>query len=379
MKKRIFGINESDYVNEWFGLLKNNVTVLLFKKGRKMSVKAYTSYSESNVNRIDLPFNLRGGKITTVGPADHVLYTFCLFLLFPLLLLQDLIIFMTPTFFTTLIVPFLKIFGKKVYIVSIDPQLALYNTYQKRKSPVIGLYWRFSRFVELMAIRLADAVFVVSDYQMQDYKKYNKNIFLTTNGADLEAIEKIKPKRIFKDFTIAYLGSFDPWRGVDILVKAFKIVEKKNKAKLLLIGGGSDYEKIKDLAKGSKNIQFMGYTEHGKAISYMKGSDLIVIPFRDDPILRGTLSMKPFESIACGKPIIITNTGQHADIVKNFGAGLVVDANEEKIAEAIIRLMKNKNEYRSIKRAIKKGKNEVDFRRTRDIFYKKISLLKDDG
>ena len=89
--------------------------------------------------------------------------------------------------------------------------------------------------------------------------------------------------------------------------------------------------------------------------------------------------MKPFESIACGKPIIITNTGQHADIVKNFGAGLVVDANEEKIAEAIIRLMKNKNEYRSIKRAIKKGKNEVDFRRTRDIFYKKISLLKDDG
>ncbi|MBI2578446.1 MAG: glycosyltransferase [Candidatus Aenigmarchaeota archaeon] len=374
MKKRIFGVHESDYVNEWLGPLEGKVTVMLFRKGKRMSIKSYTSYSDAHVRKIIIPFPLRGRKITEVGPADHLVYTFTLFLLLPLLLLQDLIIFMTPTFFTALTMPFLKLFGKKVYVVCVDPQTALYHTYQKRKSPLIGLYWMFSRYLEIMAVRTADSVFVVSEHLKKEYSRYNENVFLAMNGADLASIEKIKPKRMWKEFTIAYFGSFDPWRGVDMLVKAFKKVEKKRKSRLLLLGGGSQEASIRGLAGNDKNIHITGYINHDKAIEYLKGSDLTVVPFRDDPILKETLSIKPFEYMACGNPILITNTGQHADVVKSFGSGILVEPNEHDMADAIVKIIDDKKLYKKLKENSMKARKEVDFRKTRQAFYKKVSV-----
>lgn len=373
MKKRIFGVHESDYVNEWLAPLQGKVTVMLFKKGKRMAIKSYTSYSDAHVRKITIPIHLRGRGVTEVSPLDHVVYTLSLFLLLPLLLVQDAIVFMTPTFFTTLVMPVLKLFRKKIYVVSVDPQLALYNTYERTRSPLVLLYWRFSRYLEIMAVKMADSVFVVSDYLRKDYQRYNKKTFLTMNGADLEKIEEIKPRRMWRNFTIAYFGSFDPWRGVDMLVNAFRNVKEKKKASLLLLGGGSQEPLIRKMAGSDKDIHITGYIEHDKAVSYLKGSDILVVPFRDDPILRGTLSIKPFEYIACGIPIVITDTGQHADLVKQLGVGLVAEPKEEKIAEAILKLMKDKKLYRRLKRNAERSKRDVDFRKTRETFYDMLS------
>jgi glycosyltransferase involved in cell wall biosynthesis len=367
MPRRIFGVNESDYINEWLGCLEGDVSVLLFKKGKRMTVKSYSSYN-SNARRINIPISLRGKKITSVGPLDHIIYTAYMLILMPFIFLQDLVIFMTPTFFTTITIPFLKLFRKKVYIVCIDPQLVLLNTYRKKRSPLVWIYWKFSRGLEIMSVRMADAVFVVSNYLKKDYDRLNKNVFLTTNGADTEAITKIPPRRISKDFTIVYLGSLDPWRGVDILIDAFKRLEKSD-TKLLIIGGGPEESRLREMAKGNKNIVFMGYQEHDIAVSYAKGADLTVIPFRNDPILSSTLSMKPFEAIACGVPIIITNTGEHADLVRSLKAGIVVEPNSIDISKAVDKIIMNKKLHSELKLNVKKASTLVDFRKTRKIYF----------
>lgn len=372
--KRVFGVHESDYVNEWFGPLEGRVTVMLFRKGKRMSIKSYRSYSDSHIRTIRIPFHLRGRKVTEVGPLDHLIYTASLVLLFPLLLLQDLIIFMTPTFFTALLMPPLKLFRKKMYVVCVDPQTALYRTYEKSRNPAVWLYWVFSRYLEIMAVRMADAVFVVSDYLYKDYSRYNRNVFIAMNGADLAYIERIRPKRMWKEFTIAYFGSFDPWRGVDVLVRAFQKLEKKKKARLLLLGGGSEESRIRAMAAGDSNIHITGYIDHEKAVSYLKGADMLVVPFRDDAILKETLSIKPFEYIACGNPIVITDTGQHADLVRAMDVGVLAEPNEDSLASAMIRLISDKKLYQKLKRNASKARQDVDFRRTRESFYKKVSM-----
>lgn len=370
--KKIFAVQETTYVNEWLGMLEENrITALFFRENKKLiTIKSYKTYPEGHVKKLYLPFRLRGKKVTAVGPVDHVIYSLACFLFLPLILLHDVVLFVVPTFFTAPIIPILKIFRKKVYVISLDPQDVLYETYKKKKSVPLWLYWKLSSFLEKLAMRSATKIFAVSNYLKEQYAKYNKNIYVTPNGADCGAIENTEKKRMFSEFTITYFGSIDSWRGVDMLIEAFKKIKSKTrrKIKLLLLGGGIEEDYMRKLASGNKDIYISGYISHDEAIAYCKGSDLLVAPFRETPILRKTFSIKPFEYIACAVPVIITDTGDHARLVEELQAGLVTRPNVESIAAAIERLMKDKKLYSRFKKNCERNKWKVDYKVTRKQF-----------
>lgn len=373
---RIFAVQETTYVNEWLGMVpKKRVTALLFRENKKlMSIRSYRGYPESHVKKIYLPLSLRGRRVTTVGPLDHMIYTAACFFLLPVMLMHEAIVFVVPTFFTAAVAPFLKIFGKKIYVISLDPQDALYETYRKRKTVLLWIYWNISRFMEKLSIRCADAVFAVSPYLKDQYRKYNSRICITPNGADCKTISDTKPKRLHREFTIAYFGSVDSWRGVDMLVKAFRNAKKtaRRKLKLTILGGGPEEENIRKLASGDPDIHVSGFIEHSKAVAYCKGSDLLVAPFRETPVLRKTFSIKPFEYIACGVPVIVTDTGAHANLVRELQAGLVVKPETKSIEKAIVNLADNGRLYKKLARNCRKSMWKVDYKRMRKDFSRTV-------
>ena len=365
---KIMALQETNYVNEWIGLLKgHNVKAVLIRPNPKlMSIKSYHSYDESFVQKIYLPFKARGRKIASVGIFEHFFYTLFAFMLLPVALMQDVIIFVVPSYFHTIIIPFLKLFGKKIYIIVIDPQEVLKETAEKNK--LFKIYFKLATFLEHLAIRKADKVFVVSMYLKNNYSGLNENVYYAPSGTDTEYISKIRPKRMFKMTTIAYLGSFDFYRGVDILVNAFKKIERKYRIKLVLLGGGKEEKNIIRLSENSKNIYISGFLQHQKALSICKSSDILVIPFRNSPILFKTFSLKTFEYIALGIPIIVTNTGEHAKLVKNLKCGIVTEPNPESISKAIENLLSNKKLYNTIKKNCQMNRNLVDYKITRNKF-----------
>ena len=365
---KILVLQETNYVNEWIALLEgHDVKAVLIKPNPKLlSIKSYHSYDDSFVKKIYLPFKARGKKIASVGIFEHFYYTIFAFLLLPLALMQDVVIFVTPSYFHTAIIPILKLFGKKVYIVVLDPQEVLKDT--AKRNIFFAVYFRISSFLENLAIRQADKVFVVSMYLKNSYSHLNRNIYFAPSGTDVEYIGKIEPKRIFKERTITYLGSFDFARGVDILVKAFKKVNKKHNAKLVMLGGGIEEENIRKLAGNSKNIHFSGFIPHQEALSICKGSDILVMPFRRSPALFKTFSLKTFEYIALGIPIVVTDTGEHAELIKKMECGIVTEPDEESISRAINLLLQNKKLYRSIKKKCENSRNLVDYKVTRKEF-----------
>ncbi|GEM_PF-1779323 len=372
--RRVYALQETDYVNEWFGNLNCRVTIPLFKPNNKIpTIKSYVVQPKKTIKTIRIPISLRGRKVTAVGLLDHFIYLMVNFFLLPVSLLHDTVIFFTPTFFTTIILPVFKLLRKNVYIICVDPQLALYYTYKSKGGVLLRFYWKLSNKLEINSVRMADKVFVVSSYLRKKYLKYNKNVVLTPNGADYFSIKKIRARKHDKNFTIAYFGSIDKWRGVDLLVKAFKIVKTKNKnVKLLILGGGVEEENIRKMCSDDKNIFISGYIQHKKAISYCKDSDILVAPFRRDPILSRTSSIKVFEYIACGVPIIITKTGEHAKIVGDLGVGLLSKATPQDLAKKISVMINNKKLYMSIKSNLKLKSDIVDFKNTRKPFFEEF-------
>ena len=371
---KIFGIFPTTKVNEWFGIIPKDVTVMIFKKSSKIiDIESYETFSAHHVKKIYIPKISRDRHgIVNITFLDNFIYSLFSFLYLPYIIFHDKIIFITPSYMQTGIIPILNLFRKKVYTVVLDSQLPLYMTYKEKKSPFLYIYIKISELLEKQAIKNADKVFVVSNYLYKKYKKYNKNIFLTPNGSDVELINKIKPKRITKQFTITYMGALDFQRGVDLLINAFKKLKKKHKTKLLIIGGGKNLEGLKRIAADDKDIIFTGYMSHNEAISYCKGSDVLTMTARDDELIRSLSSLKFFEYIACEVPILTTETGDHAYWTKKLDVGLVVNDSVDSIHKGLERLIRNKKLYRKFKQNARKNKFQIDFKNTRKDFVNQI-------
>ncbi|MFN4133882.1 MAG: glycosyltransferase, partial [Candidatus Hadarchaeales archaeon] len=161
--------------------------------------------------------------------------------------------------------------------------------------------------MERISIKLSDAVFCVSWYSVEKYKKLNlnRNVFRVYNGADVAKIFRIKPK-IFRKKTIFYMGGFPGWRGVDLLIRAFEIVKEKHPETQLVVMGGSDeeVEHAPELRKllSKKNVTWIRYGPHEEAISHLKGAYIAVMPARKAFMTRVISSLKVFEYIAAEVP-----------------------------------------------------------------------------
>ncbi len=370
MKKRlkIFGLHAATHVEEFFGMAQP-MTTLIFKSKTKPSFSY--KFDENRVRKIKIPKISKGkwGNEQIINIFDYIWYSLVSTLMLPYILCYDVILIHGPPFFQCHIVPILRMFGKRVYTIVIDAQLPINNVNIFRK-----VYYKIAKVMEYINIKFSTKTFITSKWLYNRYTSYTKNVIYTPNGADVNTIKKIKPKRMFNNSTITYLGGFEMWRGIDMAIQAVQEInkEKKNKIKMVLIGGGPDFEKIKKIANNDENIVFTGYMNHEKAISYCKGSDILIMPSRNCLASQTISSIKCFEYIACGVPTIVTDSGEHTYWVNKFGAGLVVKDNVQSIKRGVISLWANKTLYKRIKENCKKHEQDVDYKKFKKPFIEEI-------
>ena len=94
---------------------------------------------------------------------------------------------------------------------------------------------------------------IAKNVQHRIKHSYNRDSILIYPGGKLS---KLKYKKT-GDFYLS-TARLSPDKRVDVIVKAFKKMPDK---KLIVISAGPSYDGIKKLAKGSKNIQVLGYAE----------------------------------------------------------------------------------------------------------------------
>jgi spore coat protein SA len=166
------------------------------------------------------------------------------------------------------------------------------------------------------------------------------------------AQNKINLKRKFgieDKKVVIFVGRLSVKKGVDKLVDTMKIVmDLRSDVALVVVGskwyGANTEDKYtQSIVNSSKMLNgpivFTGFLPPSEIPAYYNMGDVFVCPSQwEEPLAR-----VHYEAMAAGLPIVTTNRGGNAEVVKGFGNGFVIDdfSNPEAFATRIIELLDN--------------------------------------
>ena len=117
-----------------------------------------------------------------------------------------------------------------------------------------------------------------------------------------------KRKKNFKTFNICYAGNLIDIKGVNILIKTFIKIKKKNKNVILnIIGEGKQKKLIENISKkyhAQNHIKWHGQVKQKKLFKIFKKSNLLFFP-----ALRDSGGMVILEAMSIGLPSAVLNIG----------------------------------------------------------------------
>lgn len=147
---------------------------------------------------------------------------------------------------------------------------------------------------------------------------------------------------------ITYIGTLGLGsHPIDLLLKAMsRVIERHPSARLLLVGGGEDYEQLQLRAKkiGVEEVTtFTGRVAPDEIPNYIAISTMTVDPVNDDLIARARSPLKILESLAMGVPVVTGDVGDRRALLKSGHLGLLVPpGNPISLFEGITYLLDNR-------------------------------------
>ncbi|MFA5839213.1 MAG: glycosyltransferase family 4 protein [Candidatus Margulisiibacteriota bacterium] len=142
---------------------------------------------------------------------------------------------------------------------------------------------------------------------------------------------------------IISLRSFEPIYDVSSLIGAIPFVLKEfPDAAFVLAGTGSLDQSLKALVGKlmvGQNVRFIGMLKNDELPAYLQAADLYVSTSLSDAGIAASTA----EAMACGLPVVITDSGENNLWVKDGTDGYIVPvSNPVILAERIIHLLRNK-------------------------------------
>jgi len=163
------------------------------------------------------------------------------------------------------------------------------------------------------------------------YNKIFKNKFLS-----IENKNKIRGKYNIKesDYVILFVGRLTYHKGVDLLIKAFRIVKQKiPNSKLIIVGSPQTMDYLIELYKlADNNVIFAGFVPDDELPYYYAICDV----YATCSLYEG-FNLPLVEAQLAGKPVIAFDIGPHKEIVKS--GYLVEPLNIDEFAEKLINLL----------------------------------------
>ena len=89
-----------------------------------------------------------------------------------------------------------------------------------------------------------------------------------------------------------------PYKKIDLIVESFKEMPSK---RLIVIGDGPDFEKIK--SRAGKNVALLGHQSFEDLVKYMQNARAFIFAAEED------FGIAPLEAQACGTPVIAYGKG----------------------------------------------------------------------
>lgn len=143
-----------------------------------------------------------------------------------------------------------------------------------------------------------------------------KEIKVIPNGIDVDEFKPLRSKKRGKRIRVVSVGRLITRKGYEYLIEALK--GKKN-FELSIIGEGDLLEDLKKLAsENSVKVTFLGRIDHESMPQILNKNDIFCLPSLNEGMSNAVL-----EAMACGLPVITTDTGGSKELIK--GNGFIVE------------------------------------------------------
>lgn len=224
---------------------------------------------------------------------------------------------------------------------------------------------------ELKALQISDAFIAVDNRIKNHIKEFIsqnnvKNIYNViaipnfTNVDYFAPVESIKKCEIKNQFNIASEAfvvicarRLVEKNGVIFAIKAMNLMKKQKNICLLIVGDGPQRGEIEQLIKKDnldEQVIIYGETQNENIRNLYWCADASVVPSITVNNLQEATSISAIEAMACGLPTIASDIGGLSELITNNDTGILVpEQNPEAIAEAIMKLYRDREIYNRIK------------------------------
>ncbi len=191
---------------------------------------------------------------------------------------------------------------------------------------------------------------------------------------------KLKYNILKEEIIILFAGDFKIYGGIWDLVQAFYIIHKKNSlTKLFLIGWGQEEKKIIEFIKEKKlkgKIILLGMVDYKYLSTYQAVAKIIVCPDNNNYYNQITPHIKIFDSLASGKPVVLSNFKTFYDIIEEFhGIELFKPGNVEDLAKKIIMIINSYEKYSNAALYNKDKIKEYTYKKRTENYFKNLKIL----
>lgn len=220
-----------------------------------------------------------------------------------------------------------------------------------------ALRYRISRALDTWAMRRADCVVPISEPLKNEVLARGiptDRVVTVPNAVDKMLISDGEPHAcdsslrekfgISDQIVFGFIGSFYSYEGLDLLIEAAgRLREHGMNLMVLLVGGGPDEPRLRDLAARSglaDLVVFAGRVPHREVPRIYDLIDVLVFPRRRMRLTDLVTPLKPLEAMAQVKPVVASNVGGHRELIRDNDTGFLFDADDiESLLEALHRVV----------------------------------------
>lgn len=260
--------------------------------------------------------------------------------------------------------------GRQLTFIHDMAFLAFPETVEKRTRRWLNCYIR-------KYCKRASLVLTVSEFSRQEIHRYMgvplEKVKVVYNGVDPEFYHPGYPetriRQVAKKFNITgdyilYLGTLEPRKNIETLINAYFLLKKSGSTcpKLVLAGKkGWLYDSIFSRVQENhleNDVIFTGYVPEEDVPVLMNGARIFLFPS-----LYEGFGIPPLEAMACGTPVITSNSSSLPEVVGD--AGLMVPPKDAKaLADGIMRILTDDQLYGQLQEAGMKRARRFTWKRS---------------
>lgn len=204
---------------------------------------------------------------------------------------------------------------------------------------------RFHRRVDYVTLPTRSAI------EMFGEERLSVPVEPVSNGIDLSKFTPTKPKAgLLSKFhipgnrtIITYVGRTDAEKHLYVLIEAFArtLHESKREPHLLVVGAGTDLERLKNLTyelRIHSHVTFTGRVTDEEIVQLHKVGDVFAMPSPAE-----LQSIATLEAMASGKPVVAVDAGALAELCQDGRNGFLCEKDDiEQFSEALTKLVDDK-------------------------------------